>query len=174
MKWSNQLMLLVSLSTMTAATSAGVTGADAGSAPAFTQRVSDEDLLARQQGKRFTSAIQQPAPAKTVDIRETSDFLAFNGLSTLVPKGAVLHVPERLRENIVAAPAGKLCLWREFLVRNPAWLSTLEVTIGEASGAKAIDPERMESAIRSGSIIVAVICGNPISVHKADQPPSEP
>lgn len=78
-----------------------------------------------------------------------------------------MHVPERMAANVVKAPAGEFLTWSEFFGRTHSIVTTLEVTLEEASGAKAIDPARLETAIRSGRIVVAVTQGNPTSVSPA-------
>jgi hypothetical protein len=147
-------------------------------APAFVQSATAEELLALRDAKPFGGGVPRDSSRRVYDLAEMSDFIAVSGRTVIVPKGAILHVPERLRASVVAAPQGKLLAWQEFLAGNIALVSTLEITLEEASGAEPIAPERLETAIRSDRMIVAVLRGNPTSVHRpateATAPESQP
>jgi hypothetical protein len=95
-----------------------------------------------------------------------SDFISFGGLTTFVPKGAVMHVPERIRACMTPDVKGELVFWTAFLNRFPALVEPFEVTIQEAAGATKIKPERLAAAMRSERIIVSVIHGNPTSTNE--------
>jgi hypothetical protein len=121
-------------------------------------------------GSSPDQAVSSPAASSFAD---TSDFVSFNGLSTFVPKGAVLHVPDRMRPNMVTGLAGQVVFWTDFLKRFPAIVEPLEVTIQEAAGVKKIEPSRLAAAMRSERIIVTVIRGNPTSVCKFEEETSK-
>jgi hypothetical protein len=132
------------------------------------ERISDSQLERLREAKRpfahVPTATAEPAAERS--FADASDFLVFDGNSTFVPKNAILHVPESLKPHIVAAPTGTLMLWRDFLARNTARIAPFEVTLEEASGSTSIDSDRIESAARSGRILVAVTRGFPISVSR--------
>ena len=107
------------------------------------------------------------------NIADTSEFISFDGVTTLVPKGAILNRPEALRSHIVKDPRGKFLIWWDFFARNRARLTTFEVTLEEATGAKPIDPKALALAIRSNTIVVATIHGNPSSVNVPVQDPAK-
>lgn len=129
-----------------------------------TESITDTELLARQQRKPFGGIAPKGTLGRRYDLAAMSDFITFEGYTTLVPKGAILHVPEALRANIANPPDGALLVWKEFLTRNYARITPLEITLEEASGKKPLDQARLDSAMRSGRIIVAVTHGNPTSV----------
>lgn len=136
----------------------------------YRDRISEVDLLKlRAQARPMAgSAPGQAASAPAArTFAETSDFIAFNGQCTFVPKGAVLHVPDRMRQNIVPGMSGQVVFWTDFLNRFPAIVEPLEVTLQEASGAKPIEPKRLAAALRSERLIITVIRGNPTSVCKS-------
>lgn len=83
---------------------------------------------------------------------------------TLVPKGAVLFVPALKSENVGARPVGTLLAWRDFLTRNPTWISTHETTFDQASGEVPFPEEKVEFWKKQDRVIVAVHQGGPISV----------
>jgi hypothetical protein len=134
-------------------------------AQATYQSASDDQLAILRNRPLFAG---QASAGKTdrppLTINETSDFIAFDGFCTLVPKGAILFVPDRMRAGVVAAPSGELVLWLPFLSRNTARIIPLEVTIRQASGMEPINPRVLESAAKSGHMVVAVMQGSPTSV----------
>lgn len=140
--------------------------------PTYTERTSDEALRALQNAKPAAEKTPARAAPRPYNIMAMSDFIAFDELSTLVPKGAILHIPEGFRSNVVTAPKGKLLLWKEFLTRNRARVAPLEITVEEATGAKPVDPKTLETAMRGGKILVAAIHGNPTSVARPATPPA--
>ena len=90
-----------------------------------------------------------------------------NGKSwTLVPKGAVLHVPERYRLRIGKAPVGVLQTWAEFYRMNRGWLHRYDVTFTEARGENFISPAATAAYRGTGRIVVAVCQAGPISIKK--------
>lgn len=127
-------------------------------------RTSNEQAAAKQRKVTTAATAASAAPAQTFE--EASEFLAFRGQCTFVPKGAILYVPPQSRSCIATSLTGNLLLWGDFLPRNTAWLSTFEVSLEEASGAKPINPERLKAAQRNNRILVAAIRGNPTSVAK--------
>ncbi|WP_411827255.1 hypothetical protein [Luteolibacter sp. AS25] len=85
---------------------------------------------------------------------------------TLVPKGAVLHIPERQAANVGNRPVGTLLQWRDFLAKNVAWISTHETSFSEASGERSIPEAQTEYWKKQDRVIIAVHQGGPISVAR--------
>ena len=136
-----------------------------------TERKTDAEVLAARllatEAKTVGEKSGAPSQSERVyNIVEMSDFIAFDEFSTLVPKGAILSVPDSFRPNMITDVSGTLILWNEFLNRNRARISPFEITIEQAAGVAEIDPKLLRSAIATGSIIVAVIRGNPTSVSR--------
>ncbi|MFD2160016.1 hypothetical protein ACFSW8_14000 [Rubritalea tangerina] len=128
-----------------------------------------EELLALQKN----SATKQPVHDKKKpkyekvnlpSLLERSDILSNGNIWTLVPKNAILYVPQRLQSKVVSAPNGKFVNWQTFLTKNPAWLSTHPVSLKNSSGSDKIDFETFEPVKQRGKIIVAVHNKGPISV----------
>lgn len=139
-------------------------------APAMTDRVTPEEIAARQ---KSASAVTQPVevpeakvarPAEQSLIKQ-SDILSDGNNWTLVPKGAVLHIPAALNNRVGAKPLGTLLSWTDFLTVNRGWLFTEEVTFDQAAGKTPIPPSRTEFWKKNGKVIVAVHLGGPISVR---------
>jgi len=115
----------------------------------------------------------QPDPSKAQaerNIVSESDILCFNGFATLVPKSAVIHVPETLKGRMELLPGAKIVTWLDFIQQNRGWITSLEVTLSEATGETPFSEERSQWIADNGKIIVATLQGGPISVL----PPKEP
>ena len=139
-------------------------------APAMTDRITPEEIAARQ---KSAPALVQPvagAEAKVArpgeqSLIKQSDILSDGHNWTLVPKGAVLHIPAALDNRVGAKPLGTLLSWIDFLTVNRGWLFTEEVTFDQAAGKAPIPPSRTEFWKKNGKVIIAVHLGGPISVR---------
>jgi hypothetical protein len=109
-------------------------------------------------------------PAAEAPVK-TSDVLSDGRNWTLVPRGAVLHVPQALSNRVDAKPIGNLLSWNDFLTVNRGWLFTEEVTPEQAAGKASIPPSRTEVWRKVGKVIVAIHLGGPVSIPAdADSP----
>lgn len=110
---------------------------------------------------------RQPAAerkSQAASFLKSSTLLAFNGNWTLVPKHAVIHIPESLQSRIVTQPSGKLLSWREFLTLNRGWIHLQNVTLSDARGETAVSPAALKASRATGRVVVAVCEGGPISM----------
>ncbi len=83
---------------------------------------------------------------------------------TLVPLGAILHLPESLQNRVISEPAGDFTFWPSFLKRNSAWLHAREVPLAMAKGdAKSAAPLLRDLA-GERRLVVSVYRGGPISI----------
>ncbi len=87
---------------------------------------------------------------------------------TLVPKGAVLFLPDSLKARIDKQPVGSLLSWSEFLVKNHGWITTNEVSFDQAAGTVALPAERVAFWSKNDKMVIAVHQGGPISVRATD------
>lgn len=111
--------------------------------------------------------LTKPEPRSRKSLLARSQFLAFRGNWTMVPKGAVLHVPDTFKERVVARPKGELISWQEFYRKNRGWLQAQPVRLSDAKGDTPLAPSLFESFTRHGRVVVAVLHNGPISVLKA-------
>lgn len=125
--------------------------------------VDDARLLQMRKAAKFDGGTESDSSAKGWDLNENSEFISFNGAGTLIPKHAILHVPEKLRANVTSAMTGKFTPWQEFACRYRAVVTTFDVTLDEASGKTPLKPERVEALRKLDRIAVAVLNGSPIS-----------
>lgn len=60
-------------------------------------------------------AIVKPPKRKVASLVERSTVINFDGYWTIVPKGAVLFIPEGLESRVGGQPSGRLLPWADFL-----------------------------------------------------------
>lgn len=95
----------------------------------------------------------------------TSDIISFNGLTTLVPKRAILALPESFKNRIGSHIEGnRVVQFQEFLHANRGWVMAVEVTRAQAQGREQLSESVMERVGKSTSLMVATFQGGPISV----------
>lgn len=137
--------------------------------PASRDRISDEELEAIKKehqidyGKKFIPTDGPKMPPRN-DLYANSVLLSDGSYHTLLPKRALLHVPEALQGRVVEEPEGRLLLWPDFLKRNRNWLVGQEVTFETAKGEQPFSQEEMDIFRRNNLVVVAVLRGSPISV----------
>ncbi|MFD2256946.1 hypothetical protein ACFSSA_09680 [Luteolibacter algae] len=141
--------------------------------PGILEPITAQELAAKQRSSTSLSTLtpvsQDDAPvprANSQSIIAQSEILSDGQYWTLVPKGAVLFIPEKQTQNVGARPVGTLLQWRDFLARNPAWVSTHETSFDQASGESPIPEEKIEYWKKQDRVIVAVHQGGPISVAR--------
>lgn len=101
---------------------------------------------------------------KPESIIARSEAIHRGGVATLIPKRAVLHLPEGLR-GAIGLPSGvRLVSWAEFYRSNRNWIRTIEVTRDQAEGFVQMSEEAVESFKESRHLIVATYQTGPISV----------
>ncbi|MEP4076953.1 hypothetical protein [Haloferula sp.] len=146
--------------------------ATAASAAPMKDRVTGEELNARRIASASPiSTLAQPGeevsrvarPSKESIINQ-SVILTDGTNWTLVPRGAVLHMPEAHQGKIGGRPVGNLLSWKQFAASNRAWISSEEVTLRQAEGVHKMDERRTAFWPKQDKIIVAVHLGGPISV----------
>ncbi len=143
-------------------------------------RITSDELARLQQADPMVR-LQKPAEGKAEvgrpagqSILGQSTILSDGERWTLVPNGAVLHIPAKLQSRVNGEPAGELVPWIEFLGANIAWLDTIEVSIDQAAGKSELPAGRAEHWQKQGKVIVAVHQRGPISfrVAKSNHPPT--
>ena len=143
----------------------------AATAAPMTDRISADALQARRAaGSPVATLAQQAEPNKQVtrtkdqSLIKQSMIISDGQNWTLVPNGAVLHIPETLNSRINVRPVGNLLSWKEFVTRNRNWISGEEVSMRQAEGVQPIDARRIAYWPKQSKVIVAVHLGGPISV----------
>jgi hypothetical protein len=167
--WIKLVKFPILVSLFTCVTTAIAPAEEAGVSAAPTQ---EQLVLKRRQ------AIQHEADRKLVppkgpdpstvnppkNLVSDSDTLCFNGNVTLVPKGAVLQLPKNLADRLKYQPGAKLMSWADFYAINRAWITTQEVSLGQAEGTLPFTEESQKQMLKTGNLVVATYRRGPISV----------
>ncbi len=132
--------------------------------PALSNLPTDEELIERRNARSPERPKPVPAKPSGFDVRDLSMYLGAGEVFTILPKGCVIHCPDRLTDRVLAAPAGKAAPWREFLSANRAWIATWEVTAAQARGEEALSGEDRAAFAARGMIVIATLRGNPVTV----------
>jgi hypothetical protein len=138
-------------------------------------RITPEALTKLQQGTPMTR-LEKPA-ATTQVARPTEQSIIKQSMIlhdgknwTLVPKGAVVFLPEAMKSRVDAKPVGRLLPFAEFLTNNRSWITTNEVSFDQAAGTEPLPAERAAFWSKQDKVVIAVHQSGPISVTvgKAD------
>lgn len=143
--------------------------------PAFRDAATSESLVDKYREtstkgptKQFKEATGEDASVKNKvgNLLDNSEFITFNGSTTLVPKNALIQIPAKYKDRINNhKPGSKILSWIDFYSLNRGWISTVEVNLAQARGETPIAPELMETLTKNGNLVVAVLKGGPISVR---------
>lgn len=144
---------------------------------AFRMRPTHEALMARQdksrealQDKQLEVKVAKPVVKKEREGPDSSSLIKRSAILssgrnwTIVPKGAVLHVPDQYQARVNGARAGKLIPWKAFYTQNRGWIHVHSVSMNQARGEEKIDPKQVEAYKSVSRVVVSVCHGGPISV----------
>lgn len=105
------------------------------------------------------SVVNRPA-----DLIARSDILTMGDIATLVPKRAIIHIPDNLKSRVGIKPGVRIVNWHDFFVRNRGWIQPFEVDRPTAEGVTPLDEEIYERFQKNGRVVIATLRGGPISV----------
>ena len=132
--------------------------------PPACDSTTDAQLQAMQDAGKFGGVAGPDFHRETWDLEGHSQYIHFNNDTVILPKGAILNVPKKFKDNIVDSITGTLMSWPDFLAKYRGSLSFFDVDIPQASGQKDLDPTRFKAACGTNTIVIAVYNRNPISV----------
>jgi hypothetical protein len=89
---------------------------------------------------------------------------------TIVPKGSVMHVPEKYEERIDAGQEGSYLDFLEFVRKNRGWVETRNVTLQQARGKAPVGESVSEGLKNSDHLVVSVFRNGPISMRPYEEP----
>ncbi|MEC5127931.1 hypothetical protein VSU19_14290 [Verrucomicrobiales bacterium BCK34] len=104
------------------------------------------------------------------DLVRDSTIISYKGNLTLVPKRAVLHIPDEITDRIGPKSGLKVLTWADFLQVNRGWIRTVEVSRDQVMGITPIQPNIVEAFAKSSSMVVATFKGGPVSVLPLKEP----
>ena len=111
---------------------------------------------------------------KPADLVEQSDIISFRGKSALIPKDAIVYVPERLSDRLRMEESSQIVGWSKFYYPNRSWIRTVEVSLAQVTGEEPLAQGMQEMMERSGKIVVATYKGGPITVLPYREPEETP
>ncbi|MEP4078706.1 hypothetical protein [Haloferula sp.] len=121
-------------------------------------------------------AVEGEDPSKVnipVNILKQSDVISFGGYATLVPKRAILAVPDRFEKYLELKPGTKIIGWLDFYAKNRGWITTVEVSRQQAQGRIDLGENTHERIGKSSTLMVATLMGGPISVFPPEKKEEE-
>lgn len=151
-----------------------------GSKPVMRDAATHEDLEQKLRRTQASNPLANYTPRheadptkkqQPVDILERSDVISFNGLTTIIPKRAILALPDAVKNRVGQhVPGHRIVAWKDFLIANRGWITTIEVSREQAEGRQALSEQVAERVTKSSRLVVATYQRGPISV----MPPQEP
>ncbi len=121
-----------------------------------------------------TATGEDPSKAnQPTDILAESDIISFRGLATLVPKRAILQIPQAYAGNLKMEPGSKFVSWLEFYAANRGWITTVDVSREQAEGKVPIAEDTQKLLSKSRNLVVATYKAGPISVLPLKEPAPE-
>ena len=121
---------------------------------------------AKKAAQGYTPKVIPALQKKGQSLLERSTLLAHNGEWILLPKGAVIHTPDHLKDKIVTTPGKlKIVQWSPFLQKNHGWIHAHSITKEQARGKEKISAKAIKAYKTIGKMVVATYNGHPISVH---------
>ncbi len=145
-------------------------------APAAMRDSLTADQLASQRGlmeredpmkKLGVAAGEDPAKLLPKDLISESDIISFGGLTTLVPKHAILQIPKNFAGRLKFVPGSEIKGWSDFYAVNRGWITTVEISLAQAEGKEPLPESTSQQLAKSGNLIVAVFRGGPVSMLPA-------
>lgn len=104
---------------------------------------------------------KQNQPLNLID---SSDLISFNGLTTLVPKRAIMQIPAIYKDRINNhVPGNRVVGWLDFYTANRGWITLVEITRSQAGGNEDLDEALAKQLSKSKNMIVCVLDSGPIS-----------
>lgn len=141
-----------------------------------TLRMAQQKDPIRDMGPAIGKTEEDPAKALAGrDLIKDSAILCYRGSLTLVPKRAVLHLPDALKDRFEEKSKVKVISWKDFYQSNRGWIRTVEVSREQAMGQAPMNEEVTKSFEQSTSAVIATFKGGPISVlpYVAPEEPSD-
>lgn len=131
------------------------------------QLVNAREMVQREDPMKSLKQAKGEDPSiasRTRSFLAESDIITFGGISALVPKRAILQIPNTLADRIKPVPGARLVGWKEFYAANRGWITTMEVSRVQAEGNQPMSKEAKTQMVRCGNLVVATYMGGPISV----------
>jgi hypothetical protein len=114
--------------------------------------------------------VEDPAKNSPKDIISQSDMISFEGMTTLVPKMAIMQIPKAYADRIKYVSGNQIISWADFFALNRGWITNMEISRAQAEGNEPLPEATMKVLSQSGNLIVATFMGGPISKLPSKSP----
>ncbi|MGL5016792.1 MAG: hypothetical protein ACRDBP_01550 [Luteolibacter sp.] len=138
-------------------------------------------LLAKQkQADPYKNVVSVPANAdgsaapKPQPLSEKVVFLTDGKITVILPKGAVIHAPEKNRISASSTVQGRLVEWDEFFMQNRNAIRLESVTIDQLQGSKAISEDAFERIRKANLPTLTAYQGRVVALSTTLRQPVDP
>lgn len=143
--------------------------------PVIRDRITPEELEARRAKSQLPyKALEGAGVKKTeVEVKEADEvadllarsmFLSDGRRCTILPAGAVIHVPAAKEGQVSrSAPNLPMVPWSEFMRGNSSWIREFGLDSEQVTGAKPFEPKVAQALGGSGSLVVATYLNQPVA-----------
>ncbi len=105
------------------------------------------------------STVNQP-----VSLLDSSDLISYGGITTIVPKRAIMQIPEKYKDRINSHVDGNTIVgWLDFYAKNRGWITTVEISRAQAAGREGFSEEFSEQLSKNTNLVITVLAAGPIS-----------
>jgi hypothetical protein len=134
------------------------------------QQLAERQRIAREQLASRPAPTLVPEPERKRSLLADSHILSYYGVSTLVPKSAILHLPPAFESRLGMVEGNQIQPWPAFYTANRGWITTVEVTLAQARGKEPMPEETSKAINESPNLVVATYRGGPIGISPAQAP----
>ncbi|MBT8044894.1 MAG: hypothetical protein KJO79_08080 [Verrucomicrobiae bacterium] len=121
-------------------------------------------IKGRFDGAQWSAKPPQTTPA-AYNIYKDSIILQQGKFHTLLPKNAIIFLPDSLQEKITRKADGVFLPWPQFYLKNRSWIFTYQVNLKQATGSTPIKKSVREQFAKINRAVIALHQNNPISVR---------
>jgi len=98
--------------------------------------------------------------------KDAIHLITWQGMSSMLPKAAVLSLPKNLENRFGTVMAEKFVSFSEFHNVNKNWITTLPITAQQLKGDGKLDLVKLEQLKKNGTIVISTYNGEPVGLSK--------
>lgn len=99
-----------------------------------------------------------------LNLIESSDLISYQGVTTLVPKRAIMQIPDKYKDRVNNhVPGNRVVGWLDFYSLNRGWITTVEISRSQAGGNEGFSEALAERLSKNKNMVVTVLDSGPIS-----------
>jgi hypothetical protein len=146
---------------------------DVSSEAQLRQRIEDAAQAKAQKGP-LGKPVEPSQSTGGASLYARSLLLQDSGHYTLIPQGAILHLPASQRTKLIGQPSGTFLTWTKFLKQNGSWLATREVSMPIATGESPKSLAKIIAELSTETHAVVAVCkDSPISIMEDVSAPQD-